>query len=519
VDCVNDHLVVAVTDRSLVFSKLSPRNGNHGESHAVALSPQRRTPEGVIDAIGDWIQGRDADFDRIWIACPDLALHRGLATVLKTAVGPGWLGRVALQSGGDGLAAHDVPQDAVARPKNRRSILAMGGAAIAGAAAASVGSSIVRGLGSKGSAPEGAPPMRSNVGTGESAGIVDLDSFAGANDDAKLTAALTYAAAQTYKPTIQLPARSITFNTAGRTPYNGMRIIGPHGASGPKNIEVSPSNQNHIVNLNVGTGHNSWFNGTTTYYDIYIADIAFQNGGVDGQFWHQPLATAPGLYACQFHSLDFYGFQYIFGSPVTQCALTQVTFSGHWTVIGFVGTPFSLVFSDCDFWGGGYLNIGTLATAPSPGTPYITLNGGKTRVGQIYVTTINTWSGVNLVGGAGVAGAIYSPIIEGTSANPAAYPLVNISGGDWTIYSGLFDYVNPAAGVDGIITQSGGNLSLEHPRYLRYSGCSASFPLVYQTGGTCMITDAVALQSGETCKFRESDGTTIDAPPGSIVYH
>jgi hypothetical protein len=519
VDCVNDHLAVAVTDRSITFSELSSRNGNLGESYAMALAPRQRTPEGVINAIGDWMQGREAEFDRISITCADPALRQSLAAVLKTAVEPGWLDRVALQSGRSGPAAHDMPQDAVARPKNRRSVIALGGAAIVGAAVATVASSIVRGFAGEGSVRGPAPPVGSNDSTRNLAGIVDLDSFTGANDDAKLTAALTYAAAQTYKPTVQLPARSITFNTAGRTPYNGMRIIGPPGASGPKNIEVSPSNQNHIVNLNVGTDTNSWFNGTTTYYDIYIGDIAFQNVGIDGQFWHQPLATAPGLYACQFHSLDFYGFQYVFGTPVAQCTLTQVTFSGNWTVIGFVGTPFSLVFSDCDFWGGGYLNIGTSAAAPSPGTPYFTLNGGKTRVGQIYVTTANTWSGINLRGTAGVSGTIYSPIIEGTSASPATYPLVDISGGDWTIYSGLFDYVNPAAGVNGIIIQSGGNLTLEHPRYRRYSGCSASFPFVYQTGGACMITDAVALQSGEISKFRVSDGTTVDAPPGSIVYH
>ena len=137
---MNDHFVVAVTDRSIAFSKLNPRNGNLGESHAVALSPQRRTPEGVIDAIGDWMQRHDAEFDRIWITCADPALRQGLAAVLKAAVGPGWLDRVALQSGGGGPAAHDMPQDAhdmpqdaVARPKNRRSVIAMGGAAIAGA--------------------------------------------------------------------------------------------------------------------------------------------------------------------------------------------------------------------------------------------------------------------------------------------------------------------------------------------------------------------------------------------------
>jgi hypothetical protein len=89
VSCVKDDLVVAVTDRSVAFSKLSPRNGNLGESHAVALPPERRNPEGILAAIGDGIQGRDAEFDRIWITCAEPALRQGLAAVLKTAVGSG----------------------------------------------------------------------------------------------------------------------------------------------------------------------------------------------------------------------------------------------------------------------------------------------------------------------------------------------------------------------------------------------------------------------------------------------
>ena len=228
--CVNDHLVVAVADRSMAFSELSPRNGNLGESHAVGLSPERRTPEGLIDAIGDWMQGRDAEFDRIWITCADPALRQGLAAVLKTAVGPGWLDRVALRSGG-GPAAHDMPQDAVARLKNRRSVIAMGGAAIVGAAAATLASSMVRGLASKGSPPIGSPIDRSSSAqtatpsVASPGGVVQMDSFSGVNDDAKLAAAMNYAAAQTYIPAIQLPARSMTFNTGGLTPYSGMRII------------------------------------------------------------------------------------------------------------------------------------------------------------------------------------------------------------------------------------------------------------------------------------------------------
>ncbi|MCW2660307.1 MAG: hypothetical protein JWP83_1459 [Mycobacterium sp.] len=509
----------------MAFSKLSPRNGNLGESYAVALSPERRTPEGVVDAIGDWMQGRDAEFDRIWITCADPALRQGLAAVLKTAEGPGWLDRVALQSGGGGPAAHDMPQDAVARPKNRRSVIAMGGAAIVGAAAATVASPIVRRLASKGSPPIGSPIDRSSSGqtatpsVASPGGVVQMDSFSGANDDAKLAAAMRYAAAQTYIQAIQLPARVITFNMGGLTPYNGMKIIAPFGSNGPKDQDVSGSLSNHQVVLNVGTGTSSWFDGTTTYYNIYIGGLAFFNPGGNGQFWHQPLSTAPGLYACQFDSLSFYGFSSVFGNPSAACTMTQVSFTGHWVVIGFTNTAINLVFSDCSFWADAICNMSTSATAPSAGTPMFQLSGGKSRMGMLYLTTWPGWVGLNLAGGSGISMGFYSLVIEGTSANNATYPLVTVQAGDWRMDNCLFDYVNPASGVNGVITQSGGQLTLNSPRYLRASGASSTFPLVYQTDGHCTLYDPYSLTSGESIYFRESGGSTVTAAPGAITYN
>ena len=92
-NCVNDQFVVAVKNRSIAFSKLSPPNRNLGESHAVALSCAQRTSEGFIDAIGDRIPGRVAEFGRISIVCTEPGLYQGLAPVLRSAMGPGWLDR------------------------------------------------------------------------------------------------------------------------------------------------------------------------------------------------------------------------------------------------------------------------------------------------------------------------------------------------------------------------------------------------------------------------------------------
>jgi hypothetical protein len=514
----------------MAFSKLSPRNGNLGEAHAVALSPERRTPEGVIDAIGDWMQGRESHFDRIWITCADPALRQGLVAVLKTAGGPRWLDRAALRAGGD-PAAHDMPQGAVARPKNRRSVIAMGGAAIVGAAAATVASSMFRGLASKDSPPIGSPIDRSSSDQTATpsvtpsltpsltspGGVVQMDSFSGANDDAKLVAAMTHAAAQTYIPAIQLPARSMTFNRGGLTPYSGMRIIGPLGADGPKSPELAGGKYtNHRVILNVGIGANSWFNGTATYYNIYIGNIAFANPGRNGQFWNQPNSAT--LYSCEFNSLSFYGFEYIFGNSSVPCAMTQVIFTGHWEVVAFTNTAFTLVGSDNDFWSSGYLNISPGDIASSSGTPIISMPVmEKTKIGYTYITASPGWVGASF-GAGGHACSWYGPTFEGLGNNPASYPLLNVSGGYLTIYGGRFHYMNPASGVNGVITQSGGQLTLDSPTWDNSSNTDA-FPFVYQTAGHCCLINPIGVNGGNTVLFRQSGGSTVSVAPGATAYN
>ena len=228
-DYVNDDLVVAVTDRSVAFSILSPRNGNLGESHAVALPPERRTPEGILAAIGDRMQGRDAEFDRIWITCADPALRQGLAAALKTAVGPGWLNQVAFQPGDGGPVAHDVPPAAVGGRKNRRSIIAMAGAAIAGAAAATVVSSSVKGLASKGSAGEPAPPTTSPLDRGSSDQTIAVDQL-GVTDNERINALneLTRRSGGKHSPVFEFANREYVLSTPIKL-YSGLKLLGTSG--------------------------------------------------------------------------------------------------------------------------------------------------------------------------------------------------------------------------------------------------------------------------------------------------
>jgi hypothetical protein len=310
-----------------------------------------------------------------------------------------------------------------------------------------------------------------------------------------------------------LPGRQITFNQGGRTPYNGMRIIGPLGAGGPKDPEIG-NIMNHNVILNVGNGVNSWFNGTQTYYDIVFENIAFQEGNPNAQFWNQPNTTGAGLYGANFHSLTFYGFQSVFGSPSVPCAMTQVTFSGHWEVLAFHNTAMTIVGSDNDFWSAGYLNISTAGATPASGTPLLSFPIlERTKIGYTYITVFPGWSGASF-GGGGHGVSWYGPTFEGMWNQPATHELLKMAGGYLTIYAGRFHYIDPAAGVNGAIVQSGGHLSLDHATWDDSSHPGTVF--LYQTAGHSSLFDPVGV-AGNTVPFRRSDGTTEAAPWGAIT--
>lgn len=200
--------------------------------------------------------------------------------------------------------------------------------------------------------PSGASPAAAATAVN---GVVQLDAYPGATDDDKLTAALADVRAQTKIPAIQFPARTVTLSQT-RTYFNGMKLIGP-GVNGPKNLELSGGSLvTHKVMLNVGNGASSWMVGSGSVYDVFVGGLALQAGNSSAQLWHQPTGS---LYACQFDNLNIYGFKHAFGMPSAKCLVTQVVFSGHWTVLGGTDTQFTLGGSDCSLWMGGYVNLGS----------------------------------------------------------------------------------------------------------------------------------------------------------------
>lgn len=353
---------------------------------------------------------------------------------------------------------------------------------------------------------------RAAIGVLSSAGVAELDSFSGATDDDKLAAALAYAAAQTLRPAIMFPARAVLLTVGGLVPFDGMKLIGPGGSDGAKNIGNTGTMNTHRVDVAVGNGTSSLFNGAglaSPVYDIQIRDLAFKATNTDSQFWHQPVGAA-SLYAANFHSLTFENFKHVLGNPSALSYLTQVLFTGHWQVLQGYDTQFNVDGSDNDLWGNGYVNIGSTRSVGAGGYQMMWEGMSKTKFGHIYSTASPGWKSMrcknyNGVGGVGFHGCTF----EGLPGTPSTTQLIDITEtgsalGSWSFFGCMFNYIN---GGNGAIVQSGGRLNLYAPVYKRYSGAAETFPLLYQTGGMAAIHDAVAATAGESPYARWSDTT------------
>ncbi len=465
---MNDHFVVAVTDRSIAFSKLNPRNGNLGESHAVALSPQRRTPEGVIDAIGDWMQRHDAEFDRIWITCADPALRQGLAAVLKAAVGPGWLDRVALQSGGGGPAAHDMPQDAhdmpqdaVARPKNRRSVIAMGGAAIAGAAAATLATCSVKGLASKGSARESAPPINPPIDRSSSGQTIAVDQL-GASDNERIVALneLTRRSGGNHSPVFEFANRQYVLSTPIKL-YSGLKLLGTSGLpareyGGGTTIrwEGKPNTSIFVFAPEGQAGQTYPPDGSPR--DISISGILFEGGWQTDVFPRLPMTEESirgnTLWYCNLHNLGVNGMRTFWWGYGTGVSLT-----GSFHANGMIDTPLYLGGSENTIFGTdsqSFMGSGPLA---SSGKPFIRSVMGKSYIGRVIISAYSNSYHLSVEGGLGlVVSGVQFDADPSFATNGSA---VKVSGVDGLTISDCVFFANMANPDDdsrGIIDISGG---------------------------------------------------------------
>lgn len=331
-------------------------------------------------------------------------------------------------------------------------------------------------------------------------GTVSLDSFAGADDDAKLTAALSATAADTYPRAIQLGNKAYTFATMNRLPFEGMKIMGPRGFGNP---ERGGDKMAGRVNL---TGTGAWFAPTSQVFTVSMWNLAFVGGS------NASVIGGTANWYC-LHMRDIYssGLKSLVGSQATAATLTACTFDGAWEINNCYDGAFHFKGSDNTFWPQGML-LDSGAPFVGSGQAHIWCDSmDKSTIGPLYITAEGDWCAIRHDGAAFGSsstnqGIVYYSGIRVEGRNPGAYSdgsIFRMNGGIAHISQCSINYgmgnptvVGHAAG-DGVIHQVGGQLFVNQVTYDRATGVAETVPFVWWNGtGFCSVKQVAKASRG-----------------------
>lgn len=338
------------------------------------------------------------------------------------------------------------------------------------------------------------------LGATTNLGYAPLDSFSGASDDAMLTAAMSYAAAQTHPPIIKLSNRSYVFN-GSRTPYDGLRIEGPGKLANSEQSDV-----NMYTKITV-TGAPFWLNASAAVGNCYLGGFAAIGNsttsfiGGTGQ-WN-------GLHM---RDVSFHSFLSVCGSQSQKMLLSCCLFDGWWQIQGCYNGAVHIGGSDSRLWTGyGCLIDASQAyntAGNAAGQYHFWFNFmDNTTVGPLYITATGLWGGVR------VSGPVYnsstSPsnrgqvcisgaAIEGQSISAPCYgAVVRVDGGSLKLRDSYIGRAmsNPSAmghspADAGYIHVTGGSVLIDGCTFDRYTGQAETVPVVYNNGGHVRVLNA-----------------------------
>lgn len=315
--------------------------------------------------------------------------------------------------------------------------------------------------------------LKGPPGVSAIAGVVQLDSFAGANDDIKMSNAIAYVKAQPRFPAIQLPARDINLTQTIEL-FTGFAIIAPFGSDGgQKNIELGIKNSTHRILL---APNMLLFNGDGDIYDVHIENLVVQ-----GNFTQQFLAHDTGtLYASVIRGITAYGLKSTLGSHAVAVRFTQVVCDGLWQIVGPRTCQVHILGSDCqNLWGDGQLNIGGDAAAVPTAEYLVWLDGmGKSKLSNVYITG-GAGNGLRLRGSSEGGITVHGAVIEGYHASQPADQLVRIDGGMVNLQNCELGFANAA------ILVNAGLVRVRDTNYYQ-DAAHQNVPLVNRVGGTVL---------------------------------
>jgi hypothetical protein len=328
-----------------------------------------------------------------------------------------------------------------------------------------------------------------STASGQSAtpGVVTLDSFAGSTDDAKLTNALSYAAAQTVKPPIAWGNRRYDHTQSNRQVFSGMKLVGLGGYGDQQRAA------NSIPNDIRYTGSGTWWQfpaGQT--FDVQFQGLSFQ-GNSNAQF----IAANPGVaWISVWRDLGFNLWKHVFGNPTTKFLHTACKIGmGFFNANNGYNTMGTFGGSDSEFFTEGALIDSPPSTMTAGAYHLIFDYTEKSGCGPIYMTAERS-SGIRILGGQTTTGLVLNGMgrVEGRNVSqPCAGSNIRIDGAGvtirdwWVAYGATALNTNAHTGEGGVITQTGGDVLYDGLWYDRATGVAETVPFIYVSGGVARV--------------------------------
>jgi hypothetical protein len=336
-------------------------------------------------------------------------------------------------------------------------------------------------------------------------GHILLDDVAGADDDAKLTSALTTAAAATYPPVIQFSNRQYTFTQRGRTPYEGMRLQGPFGFNNPERNSGTKTSNRLTLNFDSSSDNQGWFHlpTSTSLFGVSMDNLVIDGATTQALFLTSASDTAlwKNLYIRNLYATDMRG---VLGrSGQALCGDAQV-FEGAWQINNGYDTAIHLKGSDSTFLCELQLDSSTSAnsTGGSNGHYQMILDFADklTFAGSTNITCEGGWNGVKILGPANPrtsssnnAGRVWATNwrVEGRNKGAACNgSVIRIEGGALNLHNAWVSYGMVSAATPGhspqdagIIHMEGGVLHATNLWYDRATGVAETVPFIYNNNG------------------------------------
>ncbi|GAA3957719.1 hypothetical protein GCM10023085_45290 [Actinomadura viridis] len=201
-----------------------------------------------------------------------------------------------------------------------------------------------------------------------------LDAFAGADDDAKLKAAMSYAAAQTRPPAIVLASRAHTFTGGPYELYDGLRLVGSLGTTerefasdGPQCVATVGGSA--LFSVPAAGVRNVWVSGLQ--FRAASSSVHFQTPVTD-------MARGPVIEDATFVDSAWVGFATVMHARHLRVRIDR-TYVNEGT-----DTQFKLAGSDNFYWqSGGFLSSTRLAATKF----YVWLTHmSRSQFGPLYIT-------------------------------------------------------------------------------------------------------------------------------------